>query len=362
MAFPAPSPARPIRVLIVDDSAFMRRAIERLLTARPGIQVVGQAADGVEGIRMALELRPDVITMDVEMPKMDGVTAVAELMKTVPTPVVMVSTLTHEGTETAIRALEAGAVECVGKPSGLSTDLANVADRLYEAVQRASVARVQRRRGPLAPVPPRPAALRPPAAAPASGTPATYVVVIGSSTGGPPALTQVVPHLPASIPAAVLIVQHMPAGFTGALARRLDSISQVPVAEAKDGELLTTGRAFVAPGDFHLLVGRDRRLRLDRGPTLHGVRPSVDLTLFSVVDTYGGAASAAILTGMGRDGADGAARLEAAGGHIVVQDEATSVVYGMPRVALEKTRNARQVPLEKVASTLVATIPARTGR
>jgi len=347
-------------VLIVDDSAFMRRAVERLLTSRPGIEVIGSASDGLEAVKRALELRPDVVTMDVEMPRLDGVSAVAEIMQTVPMPIVMVSTLTHEGTATAIRALEAGAVECVGKPSGLSIDLANVGEQLREAVVRASVAKLQRRRPVLAL---RTAAAIPVPLRPAPGTgghlPAHNLLVIGSSTGGPPALTQVVPHLPGDLSAGVIVVQHMPAGFTHALARRLDSLSQLPVREAAEGEPILNGHVYVAPGDFHLVVTRDKRVHLDQGPSLHGVRPSVDVTLDSVASVFGRTASVAILTGMGKDGADGAAKLEAAGGKVFVQDETTCVVYGMPRVALEKTRAATQLPLEKIAGALVASLPGR---
>lgn len=357
MALPAPMPGRDIRVLIVDDSAFMRRAVERLLTAKPGITVVGTAADGIEGVKRALELRPDVITMDVEMPKLDGVSAVGEIMQAVPTPIVMVSTLTNEGTATAIRALEAGAVDCVGKPSGLSVDLANVGERLFEAVTRASVARLQRRR---------PSALSARLMADATQAPkpnltgrlaAHNLLVIGSSTGGPPALTEVVPHLPQNLPAAVIVVQHMPAGFTNALARRLDSLSPLPVTEAIEGEPIVNGHVYVAPGDFHLMVTREKRMHLDHGPSVHGVRPSVDITLDSVAMVYGRRANLAILTGMGKDGADGAAKLEAAGGRVFVQDEATCVVYGMPKVALERTQHATQLPLEKIASALTASLP-----
>lgn len=357
MAYPAPSAGRTIRVLIVDDSAFMRRALERLLSAVPGVTVAGTAGDGLEGVKRALELRPDVITMDVEMPRMDGVSAVSEIMQTVPTPIVMVSTLTHDGTATAIRALEAGAVECVGKPSGLSTELANVGERLHEAVVRASLATVRRRR----PLPALPPVVRPemPVVRPGTGGHITAhnLLVIGSSTGGPPALTEVVPHLPAGLAAAVVVVQHMPAGFTGALARRLDTLSQLEVREAVEGEPLLLGHVYVAPGDYHLVVTRDRRVHLDQGPTVHGVRPSVDVTLDSVSSVYGRAASVAILTGMGRDGADGAAKLEACGGRVIAQDEATCVVYGMPRVTMERTVSARQVPLHQVAGALVATLP-----
>jgi two-component system chemotaxis response regulator CheB len=357
MAFPAPSAGRAVRVLIVDDSAFMRRALERLLAAVPGITVVGSAADGLEAVKRALELRPDVITMDVEMPRLDGVSAVSEIMQAVPTPIVMVSTLTQEGTATAIRALEAGAVECVGKPSGLSADLADVGARLQESVLRASVARLQRRRPTLLHAPPvSPAAPKSPALA-GGRLPAHNLLVIGSSTGGPPALTEVVPHLPENLQAAVLVVQHMPAGFTNALARRLDSLSPLPVAEAAEGDVIHNGHVYVAPGDFHLVVTREKRLHLDRGPSLHGVRPSIDITLDSVAGVFGRAANVAILTGMGKDGAEGAAKLEAAGGKVFVQDEATCVVYGMPRVALERTIRATQLPLGRIAAALAASIP-----
>ena len=358
MAFPAPSQGRQIRVLIVDDSAFMRRAIERLLSQDPRVSVVGSASDGMEGVKRALELRPDVITMDVEMPRMDGVTAVGEIMQTVPTPIVMVSTLTSEGTATAIRALEAGAVECIGKPSGVSTDLVNVGEKLIEAVERASVARVRRHRIALLPQrPPAPLAGHPPVIT-GGRLPAHNLLVVGSSTGGPPALTEVIPHLPGDLAAAVIVVQHMPAGFTGALARRLDSLSPLTVAEAVEGEPIVNGRVYLAPGDFHLTVTRDKRIHLDQSPTIHGVHPSVDITLFSVAEVFGRAASVAILTGMGKDGADGAARLEAAGGKVIAQDEATCVVYGMPRVTMERAQHATQVPLEQVAPALLKTLPA----
>ncbi len=358
MSLPAQSPRNQIRVLIVDDSAFMRRAVERLLTGVPGIVVVGTAGDGVEAVKRALELRPDVITMDVEMPRMDGVSAVTEIMQAVPTPIVMVSTLTSEGAATAIRALEAGAVECIGKPTGMSADLVDVGAKLQEAVIRASLAKLQRRRPGLVSTPS--VQPPPPQSQPASTSgrlPAHNLLVIGSSTGGPPALTEVVPHLPGDLPAAVIVVQHMPAGFTSALARRLDQLSPMHVAEAVEGELLVNGQCYVARGDFHLVVTKDRRLHLDKGPSLHGVRPSVDITLDSVVPVFGRSASVAILTGMGKDGADGAARLEAAGGKVIAQDEATCVVYGMPRVTMERTHAAHQVALNRIAAALVATLP-----
>lgn len=339
------SPAPKIRVLVVDDSAFMRHSIVRLLTANPDFEVIGTAVDGVDGVKRALELRPDVITMDVEMPRMDGVSAVREIMQTIPTPVIMLSTMTVEGAETTIRALEAGAVECVAKPSGLSHELHNVADELSTAVHRAHLSHL-RRHHPLATLPPI-------GSGKTTGTRvASHLVLIGCSTGGPPALTEVVPHLPADLEAGVIVVQHMPAGFTGALARRLNQISPLEVAEATAGDLVLQGRVLVAPGNFHLEVGPDHTIRVNQGPTLHGVRPSVDIALRSVAPVYGKHLTVAILTGMGRDGAEGAAVAEQGGAAIFVQDEPTCVVYGMPRVARELTRTAKEIPLEKIADAI----------
>ncbi|MCC7363261.1 MAG: chemotaxis response regulator protein-glutamate methylesterase [Dehalococcoidia bacterium] len=349
-----PSPQAEIRVLVVDDSAFMRRTLERMINALPGAMVVGTANDGVEAVQRALELRPDVITMDVEMPRMDGVRAVGEIMQVVPTPVVMLSTLTSEGAETTIRALEAGAVDAVAKPSGLSHELVSVRDQLTGAILRAKQTRVQRRRPRPVPVP-----LPPSSRGPATGAPATSLLVIGSSTGGPPALTEVVPRLPGDLSAGVIVVQHMPPGFTAALARRLDSLSPLQVREAAEGDAVTAGVVLVAPGDHHLTVTRDRRVHLDQRPALHGVRPAVDLTLDSVAELYGRRAVVAILTGMGRDGGAGCAKVEQAGGQVIVQDEATSVVYGMPRVAREMTKNSREAPIERIADTALSALSIR---
>lgn len=352
MTVPARSPRARTRVLVVDDSIFMRKTLERMIGRMPGCEVVGTAADGIEAVQRAVELRPDVITMDVEMPRLDGVHAVTEIMRVLPTPVVMLSTLTREGAETTIRALEAGAVDCVAKPSALSHDLPAVEMRLAEAIARASVARV------------RPRSLRAVASPAASardvrpvGTePAKQVVVIGCSTGGPPALTEIIPRLPANLRAAVVVVQHMPPGFTDALARRLDSLAPLAVAEARNGDLLAEGRVLVAPGDFHLDVTPDRRVHLHQSPAMHGVRPAIDVTLESVARVYGRRATVAILTGMGKDGAAGAAIVEQAGGRVFVQDEATSVVWGMPRVTLTLTQRATELPIERIADAITAAV------
>jgi two-component system chemotaxis response regulator CheB len=348
----APLPAREIRVLVVDDSIFMRHTLQRLLSRIPGVSVIGTAADGIEAVKLVLELRPEVITMDVDLPRMEGLAAVAEIMKTLPTPIVMVSTMTAAGAETTLRALEAGAVEFITKPGGVSHELADVSAELAEAVNRASLSHVQRKR---------PMALqsRPPQRAgstPVPGVAADHLIVIGASTGGPPALTEVIPRFGGDLSASVLVVQHMPAGFTAALARRLDALSALHVIEAADGDVLSEGRVLVAPGDFHITVDAERRVRLDRRPPLHGVRPSIDLTLESLTPVYGSSVSVAILTGMGRDGADGCVRIEEAGGRVITQDEATSVVYGMPRVARERTRHSREAPIDQIAGLLASTV------
>jgi two-component system, chemotaxis family, protein-glutamate methylesterase/glutaminase len=341
---------REVRVLIVDDSVFMRRALERQLNNVRGVEVVGTANDGVDGVKRVLELRPDVVTMDVEMPRMDGVSAVAEIMQTLPTPVVMVSTLTREGADVTLRALEAGAVDYVAKPSGLSKDMPDLGAQLGKAVLNATHARVKRRPPRTKPEP----SVRKPVAKGlgGDGQTSTHVVVIGSSTGGPPALTEVVPGLPADLGAGVVIVQHMPAGFTGALARRLNTLSALEVREAEPGDLMRDGVALIAPGDYHLTLRRGGRISLNQDPSRHGVRPSVDVTLESAERAYGRNTSVAILTGMGRDGASGAALIEKAGGEIVVQDEPSCVVYGMPRVTLEETQHAKEEPLERIATAI----------
>lgn len=349
--------AHATRVLIVDDSPFMRRAIERLLLRTGGVQIAGTAADGAEAVQKVLALRPDVVTMDVNMPRMDGVNAVEAIMSVRPTPIVMVSSLATEHSDTAIRALEAGAVECVAKPSGSAAELATIGEHLAYAVQRASEARVHRRQG----APSLSLARKTLAGSrqTSESEAARRIVVIGSSTGGPPALTAIIPELPADFAAGVLVIQHMPAGFTGALARRLDSLSALSVREAVAGEVISTGSVLIAPGDYHVTIGDDRRVRLSQEPSRHGVRPAVDASLESVAKVYGRHATVVILTGMGRDGGMGAALVDAAGGTVLVQDKDSSVVYGMPRVARELVPAAREVSLAGMAAAIIRVVGGR---
>ncbi len=343
---------KPINVLVVDDSAFMRHTIVKQLESEPLIRVIGTARDGVEAVEIAATLRPDCITLDVEMPRMDGLGALARIMKQSPTAVVMLSALTPEGAEATLEALRLGAIDFVCKPSGtISLNLHEVRDDLIRKIKLAVRSRLP------ASLPPVTRPARPPGepkpSRPAGSSP-RRVVVIGSSTGGPRALHQVVPALPCDLPAAVLIVQHMPPGFTRSLAEGLDRGAQLTVAEAAPGDHLETGLALVAPGDHHLLISPDSRVRLDnQAPRLNGVRPSVDVTLSSVAQVYGPAAVAVILTGMGRDGARGALELRARGGRVVAEDESTCVVYGMPRSVIEEGGATDVVPLPRIAEEIV---------
>ena len=365
---PPPSPSSAgIRVLVVDDSALMRRMISDMIESAPGCTVVGTARDGREAVDRVQALRPDVVTMDVEMPVMNGIEAVREIMARSPTPIVMLSSRTRRGAEETIRSLELGAVDFVCKPSGaISMDIAEVKEILIAKLRLAVHARLlppavaypcrrPARVGSSAVASPRPTA---------PSHPADRVVVIGSSTGGPRALETVIPELPADLPAAVVVAQHMPAGFTAAMADRLNSLSAVRVREAADGDSLTQGEVLIAPGGRHLLVTRRRRVTTSDAPPVWGVRPAADLLMTSAAEAYGTACVGVILTGMGQDGARGAALIRKAGGRTLAQDEATCVVYGMPKAAVEQGGVDLVVPLPQIASTIAHILrsPARPSQ
>jgi two-component system chemotaxis response regulator CheB len=346
---------RPHTVLVVDDSAFMRRVITDILSRTDEFRVVGTARDGNDALRKVHQLEPDLVTMDVEMPGLDGLSALGYIMSETPRPVVMLSAYTTEGGEATMRALDYGAVDFVAKPSGtISLNLDTVADRLLEALRAAATAnlsvlplRLPRRPAP-APAPPaeapakaaprpgpRPRKQRP---APAAGTARTAatVVAVAASTGGPRALTDLVPRLRAPLGAAVLVVQHMPARFTRSFAERLDGIGELRVVEARDGEPVRPDHVYLAPGDWHMRVVREGAqvcIALDQEPTLWGVRPAADPLFRSVAQLYGPRAVGVVLTGMGRDGAEGLREIVDAGGFGIAQDRASSVIYGMPAAA-----------------------------
>lgn len=352
---------KPIRVLIVDDSAYMRFTLGKALNAAPGLEVIGAARDGQEALELIPQLQPDVVTLDVEMPRLDGLTTLRQIMARWPRPVIMLSSLTTEGARETILALTWGAVDFVAKPA-TKANVAAVLDEVIAKIRAAAQARVWARPSALTPLPlsqslgkgvtvgrsegksTRPLRLR------------DRVVVIGASTGGPAALQTVLAGLPADLPAAVLVVQHMPMGFTRSLAERLDSISPLAIKEAAPGDVLEVGRGLLAPGGFHMTVDENGHIALNQNPTVHGVRPAVDVTMASVAQRYGAATVGVVLTGMGRDGTNGALLIRSAGGQVIAEDESTCVVWGMPRSVVEAGAANRVVPLPEVAAAIEAAV------
>lgn len=333
-----------IRVLVVDDSPTMRALIAAVLEQDAGIEIAGFAGDPLEAREQIKKLEPDVVTLDVEMPNMSGLDFLERIMRLRPMPVLMVSTLTTKGAEATLEALELGAVECVAKPSTGGLEGFN---ELPEKVKAAAKAKVRPlvRRDPNVKIEAVP------------HTADDRIVAIGSSTGGVEALITVLTRFPADCP-PTLITQHMPPGFTRSFAERLNRMCQPTVAEATDGAPLLSGHVYLAPGgEKHLeVVGVSQfRCRLSSGEAVNGHRPSVDVLFHSVAKVVGPRAVGAILTGMGRDGAQGLLAMREAGAMTVGQDEASCVVYGMPKVAYEIGAVQRQAPLERIASALLST-------
>ena len=340
------------RVLVVDDSAFMRRLITEIVESRLEFLVVGTARDGAEAVQKVRTLRPDIVTLDIEMPGMDGLAALSQIMTELPRPVVMLAAAgTEANNSLTIRALELGAVEFVRKPSGpVSVDLVVVRAELLRAL--AAAAAVVR-------VPQVVAQYHPPVAealaprrlyAPLA---ASAAVVIAASTGGPKALADVMSCLPDSLDAAVLVVQHMPADFLASLARRLTQLGPFPVSVAFNGQPVMSRHVYLAPGDLHMSVTVEKNLpviRTDAGPAICGVRPSANPLFISAARVFGENLVGVVLTGMGRDGSDGLMAVRAAGGGAIVQDRASSIIYGMPRSALAAAGADRVVAPRLVGS------------
>jgi two-component system chemotaxis response regulator CheB len=339
-----------IRVLVVDDSAFVRKALSRMLGDAPDIEVVGTAVDGQDGLEKAMSLRPSVITLDVKMPRVDGLEALRRIMSECPTPVLLLSSLTSEGADVTLRGLELGALDFVDKSSVQGhMNLLGLADELRAKVR--ALAGSQRR-------PPTVRAAPRSADAPAEQGRA-QAVVIGTSTGGPAALQAIIPRLPPSLAAPVLIVQHMPVGFTRSLADRLDQKSALVVREARDGEPPQPGRVLIAPAGRHLKLRRvqgEPRLWLDNEPESALHRPSVDVLMQSAARVYGSGALGIVLTGMGSDGVEGLRAIKLAGGRTLAQSEDSCVIFGMPKAALEAGVVHRAVPLERVADEILAAV------
>jgi two-component system chemotaxis response regulator CheB len=344
----------PARVLLVDDSAFVRRATERMLEPLANVTIVGTARDGEEALRQVLALRPDLVIMDVEMPGLDGVSALERIMAQCPTPVLLLSSHTRAGAEITLRALEHGAVDFLDKSgAGTAMDIHALAPVLREKV----IAALRARAAPL-PAPSPAARQRAPARTPSPAKAGSFeIVAVGSSTGGPRALAELIPALPAGFGAAMVVAQHMPHGFTETLAERLHRRACIPVAEARDGDAVLPGRVLIAPGGRQVQVLRARDGSLvarvfDDATQLH--RPSVDLLFESVARSAGAAAVGVVLTGMGNDGAAGLACIRDAGGRGFVESASTAVINGMPAAA--RGAAERDVPLDEVAGLLASLV------
>ena len=338
-----------IRVLVVDDSAFMRGAVARLLQNDGRFDVVGQAKDGEEALKLVSSAAPDVVTMDFNMPGLDGARATLAILQQRAVPIVMLSAHTSEGAQATLEALAAGAVDFVAKPDGeVSVNLASVKQELVDKLIAAASCNRQGLvppSGALASVP----SSRRFASGSRSLPKGLKVVAIAASTGGPAALLQLLPRLALGREAAALVVQHMPHGYTAALARQLAEVTSYPVLEAEDQAKIEPGTAYIARGGAHLIVQKDR-LQLSHAAPEHGVRPAADRLFCSVASTFGARAIGIVLTGMGKDGALGLAAIKSAGGATLVQDEASSVVYGMPRAALQLGVVDGVAPLERIAT------------
>ena len=351
----------PHTVLVVDDSAFMRKVISEMVDACEEFRVIGTARHGLDALKQIHTLDPKIVTLDIEMPELDGLQTLGYIMSETPRPVIMLSAAGGGADALTIRALELGAVDFVRKTSGpISLDLTVVREQLVAALHAATCVNL-RGAGMLG----RPRPLPPLAGEAASGG-ATRAVVIAASTGGPRALAEVIPGLPRGLGAAVLVVQHMPAGFTTSLAQRLDLLSALDVAEAGEGDSVVHDRVYLARGGYHMRVEGDAHgggafIRLDTSPSVHGVRPAADPLFRSAAETFGEEVIGVVLTGMGRDGATGLRLIREHGGLAVVQDRATSTIFGMPQAAFAAAGADRVVALRDVAGAIVDLLGARRG-
>ena len=342
-----------IRVLLVDDSTFMRKVLQEIISGDPQLEVVGQAKDGHEAIAMADSLKPDVITMDLNMPRMDGLQATEQIMSQNPRPIVVVSSESREGAASTLCALELGAIEFVPKPSsGIDLDMKSVGEELNRKLKMAAKVRVVRTAARVKPhhAGARHAAVHPPAAR-GSGTSGGHrfpVVVLAASTGGPATIMRLAPGFPADFPAAVLIVQHMPPAFSSQYAVQLADAAALEVKEAEANEALRPGVIYVCPGSHHLRVTTQGRISLDAGPRIGGYRPCADVTLESAAAFAGPMTVGVVLTGMGNDGSRGVKSVKAAGGAVLAQDEASAVIFGMPAEAIKTGAVDQILPLDQI--------------
>lgn len=341
---------QPIKVLIVDDSALIRRVLTEIINREPGMAVVGAAPDAYVAREMIKSTHPDVLTLDVEMPKMDGLDFLERLMRWHPMPVIMVSTFTERSSEVTLRALELGAVDFVAKPRlEISKGMADLAEGIVERIRIAAKARIVRSEKTAA-------GTAVPEALGSRRLSKEKLIIVGASTGGTEALRDFLTRLPADAP-AVLITQHMPPGFTATFAKRLDGLCRITVKEAEHGELVLPGHAYIAPGSHHLLVqrsGANYITALSDGPPVNRHRPSVEVLFHSAAQVVGPNAVGVMMTGMGKDGANAMLEMKQAGAYNIAQNEATSIVYGMPREAVALGAVHESVPLQDIAARVFA--------
>ncbi len=343
----------PIKVLVVDDSTLVRKIITDILERDPDIKVVGTANNGKTAIFRNQELNPDVITMDIEMPILDGLAALKHIMSTNPKPVIMMSVLTQNGADATFKALEHGAVDFIPKPSTLlSMTVDEIGDLLISKIKSVCKSKV-------ATLTTRSADLKPIIAQSSEKTESDKIVAIGTSTGGPSALIKVFNKFTRKFPAPVLVVQHMPEGFTAAFSKRLNDSSKIKVKEAEDGDIVLPGHGYVAPGHSHMSIVKRRngfQLKVYKAEKVSGHMPSIDVLFDSVAQELGEKSIGVIMTGMGRDGAEGMLKIKNNGGHTIAQDEETSVVFGMNRVAVELGGVNEIVPLDEITSRIIRKI------
>lgn len=353
-----------IRVLVVDDSALIRRLLTDMLNSAPDIEVVGTAADPLIARDKIKSLKPDVLTLDIEMPRMDGITFLRNLMRLRPMPVVMVSTLTEQGADVTLEALELGAVDFVTKPKlDVSRALNDYVEELTNKVRAASIAKVKRLANLETPQPMQSSDAVIPRRPAHHLRTTDQIIAIGASTGGTEAIKAVLMGMPRDAP-GIVIAQHIPPGFSAAFADRMNRLTQLNVKEAEDGDVVIPGHAFVAPGDRHLLLVRNGAryiCRLNDGEPVNRHRPSVDVLFRSVLQSAGINAVSAILTGMGADGAEGLKEMREAGLHTIAQDEETSVVWGMPGEAFKRGGTCEVLPLNVIARHLLRAVWKETG-
>ncbi len=346
---------KPVRVLVVDDSALMRKLIPQMIEREGSIQVVGTAMDGEFALEKIPELKPDVVTLDLDMPRMDGMETLRKIMRKSPLPVIVVSAHSKEGAVSTFKALSFGALDFVTKPHDPTSHMDQIAGELISKIRAAAKSQIVQL--------PEPQPKKKVRAAANQGEAPTKVVAIGVSTGGPQALHYVLSQLPPEFPGTILIVQHMPEGFTEMFARRLDETCAIEVKEARSGDLLLPGRALVCPGNKHMKVKRmplGDIVVLNEGDKVNGHRPSADVLLQSVGYEFGDRALGVLMTGMGEDGAEGLGVIRRCGGLTVAQAEESCVVYGMPRAAVERGHAMRVVTLDAMANTLQAQCTDKT--